>query len=180
MGQMTSVSGTYVPFSQGVVIFLPICEHHCITCFRQNASCHLIDQGIMFMCAEPPVSVIIGQSPGNQLVGILPVPPTKPGMVYPTPGSNVKLRASVSVQLVFISIEDDVELWDVDQNISDKTSEIKRFFRRIFVSSHRDRQPEPTNGFMPVVMYLDGIIEYDFFYEPWTFHYMTSSLAPKF
>ena len=27
--------------------------------------------------------------------------------------------------------------------------------------------------------YLDGIIEYDFFYEPWTFHYMTSSLAPE-
>src|SRR5690606_24835542 len=24
----------------------------------------------------------------------------------------------------------------------------------------------------------DGVIEYDFFYEPWTFHYFTASFAP--
>ncbi len=26
--------------------------------------------------------------------------------------------------------------------------------------------------------YRDGIIEYDFFYEPWTYHYMTASFEP--
>ncbi len=26
--------------------------------------------------------------------------------------------------------------------------------------------------------YKDGVIEYDFFYEPWTFHYMTASFEP--
>ena len=26
--------------------------------------------------------------------------------------------------------------------------------------------------------YADGIIEYDFFYEPWTFHYFASSFEP--
>ena len=26
--------------------------------------------------------------------------------------------------------------------------------------------------------YADGVIEYDFFYEPWTFHYMAASFEP--
>ena len=50
-------------------------------------------------------------------------------------------------QTLFIPIEDDVELWDVRiRNTGSKPRKLERvLLRRVFVSPHRDRQPEPAD-----------------------------------
>ncbi len=86
-----------------------------------------------------------------------------------------------SEQLVFIPIEDDVELWDVRlKNISDKPRHLSVFSYVEFSFHHIeiDNQNLQMSLYASGANYLDGIIEYDFFYEPWTFHYMASSFTP--
>ena len=86
-----------------------------------------------------------------------------------------------SEQLVFIPVDDDVELWDVHlTNTSDKPRHLS-IFSYIEFSFHHveiDNQNLQMSLYASGSNYLDGIIEYDFFYEPWTFHYMASSFIP--
>jgi cellobiose phosphorylase len=49
--------------------------------------------------------------------------------------------------------------------------------RGVLISPHRNRQPESADE-RTLPGDKDGIIEYDFFYEPWTFHYMASNFEP--
>ena len=55
-----------------------------------------------------------------------------------------------------------------DQEHGRQAAQAERFLlRRVFLPPHRDRQPEPADE--PVrrgSSYADGVIEYDFFYEP--------------
>ena len=86
-----------------------------------------------------------------------------------------------SEQLVFIPVEDDVELWDVHlTNTSDKPRRLSVFSYVEFSFHHVeiDNQNLQMSLYASGANYLDGIIEYDFFYEPWTFHYMASSFTP--
>jgi N,N'-diacetylchitobiose phosphorylase len=83
--------------------------------------------------------------------------------------------------LVFIPIDDDVELWDVHlKNISDRPRHLSVFSYVEFSFHHIeiDNQNLQMSLYASGANYLDGIIEYDFFYEPWTFHYMASSFTP--
>jgi N,N'-diacetylchitobiose phosphorylase len=87
-----------------------------------------------------------------------------------------------SEQLVFIPVDDDVELWDVHiKNISDKSRRLSVFSYVEFSFLHIeiDNQNLQMSLYASGANYLDGIIEYDFFYEPWTFHYMASSFTPE-
>jgi len=84
-------------------------------------------------------------------------------------------------QLIFIPIEDDVELWDVHlRNGSQKPRRLSVFSYVEFSYHHIeiDNQNLQMSLYASGSSYQDGVIEYDFFYEPWTFHYMTASFKP--
>ncbi|MEN8192667.1 MAG: N,N'-diacetylchitobiose phosphorylase [Bacteroidota bacterium] len=82
-------------------------------------------------------------------------------------------------QLLFIPIDDDVELWDVlIKNNSDRPRKLSVFTYVEFSYHHVeiDNQNFQMSLYASGSSYKDGIIEYDFFYEPWMFHFFTSSI----
>ena len=84
-------------------------------------------------------------------------------------------------QTLFIPIDDDVELWDVRiRNTSNKPRHLSVFSYVEFSFHHIeiDNQNLQMSLYAAGSSYADGIIEYDFFYEPWTFHYMAASFEP--
>jgi N,N'-diacetylchitobiose phosphorylase len=84
-------------------------------------------------------------------------------------------------QLLFIPIEDDVELWDIKiKNKSGRTRKLSVFTYVEFSFHHVeiDNQNFQMSLYASGSNYTDGIIEYDFFYEPWTYHYFASSCEP--
>lgn len=84
-------------------------------------------------------------------------------------------------QLIFIPVDDDVELWDVRlKNTSGKPRKLS-IFSYVEFSFHTieiDNQNLQMSLYASGSSYKDGVIEYDFFYEPWTYHYMTASFKP--
>jgi len=86
-----------------------------------------------------------------------------------------------ATQTLFIPIDDDVELWDIIlKNNSDKPRKLSIFTYVEFSYHHVeiDNQNFQMSLYASGSNYKDGIIEYDFFYEPWTFHYFTSNVTP--
>ena len=84
-------------------------------------------------------------------------------------------------QLIFIPVEDDVELWDVVlRNTSGKPRRLSIFSYVEFSYHHIeiDNQNLQMSLYASGSSYRDGVIEYDFFYEPWTYHYFTASFEP--
>lgn len=84
-------------------------------------------------------------------------------------------------QLLFIPVADDVELWDVRlKNASGKPRRLSVFSYVEFSYHHIeiDNQNLQMSLYASGSSYQDGVIEYDFFYEPWTFHYMTADFEP--
>ena len=84
-------------------------------------------------------------------------------------------------QVLFIPVSDDVELWDVRiKNTSGRPRRISVFSYVEFSFHHIeiDNQNLQMSLYAIGSNYQDGIIEYDFFYEPWTFHYLASSFTP--
>ncbi|HEY2015521.1 MAG TPA: hypothetical protein VGH38_18575 [Bryobacteraceae bacterium] len=84
-------------------------------------------------------------------------------------------------QTVFIPIGDDVELWDVRIRNTGKTVRDLSVFSYLEFSFHHveiDNQNLQMSLYASGSSYQDGVIEYDFFYEPWTFHYFASSFEP--
>jgi len=84
-------------------------------------------------------------------------------------------------QILFIPIDDDVELWDVKiKNNSDKPRKLSIFTYVEFSFHHVeiDNQNLQMSLYASGSSYKDGIIEYDFFYEPWTFHFFASNQKP--
>ncbi len=88
------------------------------------------------------------------------------------------IRAS---QLMFIPLEDDVELLDVEiSNESSETRHISAFSYLEFSFEHIDidNQNLQMSLYSSGTSYRDGIIEYDLFYDPEGYHYFTSSFEP--
>ena len=84
-------------------------------------------------------------------------------------------------QTLFIPIDDDVELWDIlIKNNSDRPRKLSVFTYVEFSYHHVeiDNQNFQMSLYASGSSYKDGIIEYDFFYEPWMFHYFTSNIVP--
>ncbi|WP_061960325.1 GH36-type glycosyl hydrolase domain-containing protein [Demequina flava] len=82
---------------------------------------------------------------------------------------------------IFIPLDDDVELWDVRvTNTSDKVRELTvgSYVEFSFHTIEIDNQNLQMSLYASGSSYEDGIIEYDFYYEPWTFHYFCSSETP--
>jgi N,N'-diacetylchitobiose phosphorylase len=84
-------------------------------------------------------------------------------------------------QTLFIPISDDVELWDVKiTNNTDRPRKLSIFSYCEFSYHHIeiDNQNLQMSLYASGSSYADEIIEYDFFYEPWTFHYFTANFNP--
>jgi len=84
-------------------------------------------------------------------------------------------------QTVFIPVDDDVEIWDVRiKNDGAQTRELSVFGYLEFSFHHVeiDNQNLQMSLYASGSSFEDGIIEYDFFYEPWTFHYFAASFEP--
>jgi N,N'-diacetylchitobiose phosphorylase len=84
-------------------------------------------------------------------------------------------------QLIFIPVDDDVELWDVNlKNTSSKPRRLSIFSYVEFSFHHIeiDNQNLQMSLYASGSNYADGVIEYDFYYEPWMYHYMTASFKP--
>ncbi|HAI52537.1 MAG TPA: N,N'-diacetylchitobiose phosphorylase [Firmicutes bacterium] len=84
-------------------------------------------------------------------------------------------------QLLFVPVADDLELWDVRlKNTSPETRRLSVFTYVEFSFHHVDidNQNFQMSLYASGSSLQDGIIEYDFFYEPWTFHYFTANFEP--
>lgn len=84
-------------------------------------------------------------------------------------------------QLLFIPLDDDVELWDIKlKNNSSKPRKLSVFSYLEFSFHHIeiDNQNFQMSLYASGSNYKDDIIEYDFFYEPWTFHFFASNFKP--
>ena len=84
-------------------------------------------------------------------------------------------------QLLFIPVEDPVELWDVRlRNDGDRPRRLSVFSYVEFSFHHIeiDNQNLQMSLYASGSSYQDGIVEYDFFYEPWTNHFFAGSFKP--
>ncbi|MGD0831775.1 MAG: glycosyl hydrolase family 65 protein [Terracidiphilus sp.] len=84
-------------------------------------------------------------------------------------------------QTLFIPMDDDVELWDVKiRNTGSKTRRLSVFGYVEFSFHHIeiDNQNLQMSLYASGADCLDGVIEYDFYYEPSTFHYFAGSFDP--
>jgi len=86
-----------------------------------------------------------------------------------------------SEQLLFIPLEDDVELWDVKIKNNSGRKRRLSIFSYVEFSYHHveiDNQNFQMSLYAAGTNYMDGIIEYDFFYEPWMYHFFASNFNP--
>lgn len=84
-------------------------------------------------------------------------------------------------QTIFVTLEDDVELWDVRvKNVSDRPRTLSLFSYLEFSFHHVeiDNQNFQMSLYASGGSFEDGVIEYDFHYEPWTYHFHASSFEP--
>ncbi|HLK65992.1 MAG TPA: hypothetical protein VKU19_21300 [Bryobacteraceae bacterium] len=84
-------------------------------------------------------------------------------------------------QTIFIPPDEDVELWDVRIRNTGAVPRELSLFSYVEFSFHHieiDNQNLQMSLYASGSSYQDGVIEYDFFYEPWTFHYFASSFEP--
>jgi N,N'-diacetylchitobiose phosphorylase len=84
-------------------------------------------------------------------------------------------------QTMFIPVDDDVELWDVRIRNTGRGPRELSIFSYLEFSFHHieiDNQNLQMSLYASGSSYADGVIEYDFFYEPWTFHYFTADVEP--
>ena len=84
-------------------------------------------------------------------------------------------------QLLFVPVQDDLEIWDVRvRNDSGRARQLSIFSYAEFSYHHIeiDNQNLQMSLYASGSSYADGIIEYDFFYEPWTHHFFTGDFAP--
>ncbi len=82
---------------------------------------------------------------------------------------------------LFIPLDDDVELWDIRiRNTTDRVRRISIFSYLEFSFQHVeiDHQNFQMSLYASGANYDEGIIEFDFFYEPWTYHFLASSFDP--
>ena len=104
---------------------------------------------------------------------------TRHGLSYSIYESSY--RGISASQRIFVPRGDDVEIWDVQlTNTSDEVRHLSLFGYVEF--SYHSIQIDNENFQMSLYAsgsdYADSVIEYDFYYEPWTYHYFTSDREP--
>ena len=170
---------TVLSHNAGGYSFHKSAEHHRITRFRQNGvpldrPGHYVyvrddDTGEYWSISWQPVGKDLSKASYQVRHGL----------------SYSKFRCDYqdvqAEQVIFIPVEDDVELWNVRlKNTSNRARRLSIFFYVEFSFHHIeiDNQNLQMSLYASGSNYKDGVIEYDFFYEPWTFHYMTANFTP--
>ena len=170
---------TVISHNAGGYSFYKTAEHHRITRFRQNGvpldrPGHYVyirdnDTGEYWSVSWQPVGKDLSKAKYQ----------CKHGLSYSKFISEYKgIRAE---QLLFIPIADDVELWDVKIKNNNGKPRNLSIFSYVEFSFHHieiDNQNLQMSLYAGGSNYDDGIIEYDFFYEPWTYHYFTCNVKP--
>ena len=85
-------------------------------------------------------------------------------------------------QKIFITREDDVEIWDVRVRNTGKDVRALSLFSYVEFSFHHieiDNQNLQMSLYAAGASCEDGIIEYDFHYEPWTYHWHAADFTPE-
>jgi N,N'-diacetylchitobiose phosphorylase len=170
---------TVISHNAGGYSFYKNAEHHRITRFRQNGvpldrPGHYIyirddETGEYWSVSWQPVGKELGKAKYECRHGL----------------SYSKFRATYqdieAEQLLFIPVNDDVELWDVRvRNAGTKSRKLSIFSYLEFSYHH----VEIDNENLQMSLYasgsgcVDGIIENDFFYEPWMYHYFAANFQP--
>ncbi len=170
---------TVISHNAGGYSFYKTAEHHRITRFRQNGvpldrPGHYVyirddDTGEYWSVSWQPVGKDLSKAKYQ----------CRHGLSYSKFISEYKgVRAE---QLLFIPIADDVELWDLkikNNNGKPKNLSVFSYVEFSFHHIEIDNQNLQMSLYASGSNYGDGIIEYDFFYEPWTYHYFTSNVKP--
>jgi N,N'-diacetylchitobiose phosphorylase len=171
---------TVLSHNAGGYSFFKSAEHHRITRFRQNGvpldrPGHYVyirddDTGEFWSISWQPVGKDLARARYE----------CRHGLSYSR--FRCEYQGISAEQTLFIPVNDDVELWDV--RLHNTTAKRRRLsvFGYVEFSFHHieiDNQNLQMSLYASGSSYADGIIEYDFFYEPWTFHYFTSSVAPE-
>ncbi len=170
---------TVISHNAGGYSFYKTAEHHRITRFRQNGvpldrPGHYVyirddETGEYWTISWQPVGKDLTKAKYE----------CRHGLSYSK--FSVDYQGIQAEQLVFIPVPDDVELWDVRlKNRSGRSRKLSVFTYCEFSFHHIeiDNQNLQMSLYASGSSYADGIIEYDFFYEPWTYHYFASSVQP--
>jgi N,N'-diacetylchitobiose phosphorylase len=170
---------TVISHNAGGYSFYKSAEHHRITRFRQNGvpldrPGHYVyirddETGEYWSISWQPVGLDLSKAKYE----------CRHGMSYSRFRSSY--RDIEAEQLLFIPLEDDVELWDVRLRNTGAAPRRLSIFGYVEFSFHHieiDNQNLQMSLYASGSSCEDGIIEYDFFYEPWTFHYFTAATQP--
>jgi N,N'-diacetylchitobiose phosphorylase len=170
---------TVISHNAGGYSFYKSAEHHRITRFRQNGvpldrPGHYVylrddETGEYWSVSWQPTGKDLSKSRYE----------CRHGLSYSK--FSCKTQGIRAEQLLFIPIDEDVELWDVKLTNTSRRPRRLSVFSYVEFSFHNieiDNQNLQMSLYASGSSYKDGIIEYDFFYEPWTFHYMAASFMP--
>lgn len=170
---------TVISHNAGGYSFHKSPEHHRITRFRANAipldrPGHYVyirddDSGEFWSVSWQPVGKDFRQARYT----------CRHGLSYSR--FQCRYRGIDAEQLMFVPLEDDVELWDIRlRNLTDKPRRLSIFSYVEFSFHHIeiDNQNLQMSLYAAGSSYKEGIIEYDFFYEPWMYHFFTADFEP--
>jgi N,N'-diacetylchitobiose phosphorylase len=168
-----------ISHNAGGYAFFQSAQHHRITRFRQNGvpldrPGHYVyvrddDTGEYWSISWQPTGKDLAQAKYE----------CRHGLSYSN--FSCDYQGIQAEQTLFIPVDDDVELWDVRlRNHTDRPRRLSVFSYVEFSYHHIDidNQNLQMSLYASGSSYRDGIIEYDFFYEPWTFHYLAASFQP--
>ena len=90
-------------------------------------------------------------------------------------------RGIEASQTIFVPLDDPAEVWDVrvtNTGDTERTLTLASYVEFSFHTIEIDNQNLQMSLYASGTSYADGIIEYDFHYEPWTAHFFASSRTP--
>ena len=170
---------TVISHNAGGYSFYKNAEHHRITRFRANSvpldrPGHYVylrddDTGELWSVSWQPVGKSLDHARYE----------CRHGLSYSR--FSCDYRDIHAEQTLFIPLDDDVELWDVKIVNAGARPRRLSVFAYVEFSFHHieiDNQNLQMSLYASGTSYREGVIEYDFFYEPSTFHYFAASFEP--
>jgi N,N'-diacetylchitobiose phosphorylase len=104
---------------------------------------------------------------------------TRHGLSYSVFESSY--RGIEASQRIFVPLGEAAEVWDVSlTNTTDheRTLSLFGYVEFSFHSVQIDNENFQMSLYASGADYADGVVEYDFYYEPWTYHYFTATAEP--
>jgi N,N'-diacetylchitobiose phosphorylase len=104
---------------------------------------------------------------------------TRHGLSYSVFESSY--RGIEASQRIFVPLGEDAEVWDVTLTNASGRPRTLSLFGYVEFSFHSvtiDNENFQMSLYASGADYADGVVEYDFYYEPWTYHYFTATADP--